>query len=177
MDHTRHLSYCYLLALLGISLPWPLWPGDLVVDGIALTLVSDTMVDGEVRIENGGVLTLDGMTLTLVLDFDEEHHIDISENSRLVVNNSTITSQGGQYWIELSNGIGPNTPTLEVNGNSLLTRHSGIRPFDQARVLVTGGDVEELQVRDQVSVTLTNAATYVVTVSALKKPSLNREAL
>jgi hypothetical protein len=142
----------------------PLWvaAADLVVDGVSLALDSDTLVDGEVVIQNGGVLTLNDMTLTLVLDFDEQHHIDISDNSKLVVNSSTITSQGGQYWLELSNGTGPDTPTLEVSGTSLLTRHSGIRPFDQAQVIVTGGDVEELQVRDQVSVSLSNAATYAV---------------
>jgi hypothetical protein len=158
----RSGPYVALTVLLSIALPWQVWPVDLVVDGVALTLASNTMVDGEVVVQNGGVLTLNGMTLTLVLDFDEEHHIDISDNSSLVVNNSIITSQGGQYWFELSNGSGPDTPTLEVNGNSLLTRHSGIRPFDQARVIVTGGDVEELQVRDQVSVSLSNAATYAV---------------
>lgn len=162
MTRTARLTHWLLFALLGISIAGRAGSVDLVVNGTALTLTTDTRVDGEVRIENGGVLTLDGMTLTLVLDFDEQHHIDISDNSSLVVNNSIITSEGGQYWFELSNGIGPDTPTLLVSGNSLLTRHSGIRPFDQARVVVTGGDVEELQVRDQVSVSLSNAATYAV---------------
>ena len=42
------------------------------------------------------------------------------------------------------------------------TFHSGIRPFDNAQIIVTAGDVEELQARDNVTVTLSNAGTYPV---------------
>ena len=87
-------------------------------------------------------------TLVLILEFDEEHHVDISGDAELRVINSVVSSTGGQFWFELSDDAG-GVPTLRVSGvNSWFTNHSGIRPFDQAQVIVTGGDVEELQARD-----------------------------
>ncbi len=153
----------WLTALVGSA--DALLAADLIVDGRTELITTDTQIDGSIFVQNGGQLVLRGSpgnptTLTLVLDYDEEHHIDISDTSRMEVDNGVITSTGGyQYWIELSNG----SPTLEVQGDdSWITFHSGIRPFDSAQVIVTGGDVEELQVRDNVTVTLSDAATYPV---------------
>jgi len=135
---------------------------DLVVSGGSMVIDSDTVVDGSVFVENGGTLTIRNCTLTLELDYDEEHHVDVAGGSRLVIENSTITSTGGQFWFELY-AEGGSSPTLEVSGASTwLTNHSGIRPFDETRIVITGGDVEELQLRDRVTVEMTTAAAYMV---------------
>jgi PKD repeat protein len=151
-----------LLVALLVGPPAAIRAADLVVDGQAVTITTNTVVDGSVWIQNGGVLTLRNATLTLLLDYDEEHHIDISDNSRFVVENGVVTSTGGQYWIELSGPPGTQ-PRMNVTGaSSWITNHSGIRPYGSARVTVAGADVEELQVRDQVVVTVNHGATYPV---------------
>ncbi|MCP4654104.1 MAG: PKD domain-containing protein, partial [bacterium] len=135
---------------------------DLVVRGTTKVIDSNTSIRGSVWVEDGGVLIIRDARLTLRLDYDEQYHIDVSDDSKLVVDNGEITSTGGQYWFELY-GDGERNPTLEVDGDdSWLTNHSGIRPYDAARIVVTGGDVEELQVRDRVTVELSDAATYPV---------------
>ena len=176
----------FLAIVVAISpMPATLSAADLIVGGAdTLTLTIDTQVAGDVIVRDSGILTINGVilevdgdvwledtgrlvlqnqaTLTLTLEFDEEHHVDISGNARLEVDNSLINSTGGQFWFELSDDSG-GIPTLQVSGaDSWLTNHSGIRPYDQARVIVTGGDVEELQARDQVIVTVDHAATYPV---------------
>jgi hypothetical protein len=165
MNHVRIARSCLLVAAVFVGQAGISSAADLVVDGRTEIITTDTTVDGNIYVQNGGELVLRGSpgnptTLTLALDYDEEHHIDISDTSRMEVDNGVITSSGGyQYWIELSKG----SPILEVKGDdSWITFHSGIRPFDSAQVVVTGGDVEELQVRDNVTVTLSNAATYPV---------------
>ncbi len=135
---------------------------DLVVDGTTVVVDTDTRVEGEVVVSNGGTLIVRDATLTLVLAYDEEHHVDVSGASELVVDNGVITSEGGQYWYELY-AAGGSSPTMRVSGEeSWLTNHSGIRPFDDTHVVVTGGDVEELQVRDRVQVELEAAGAYPV---------------
>jgi hypothetical protein len=135
---------------------------DLVVSGETLVIDSPRTVDGEVIVEDGGTLVIRDTELTLQLDFDEEHHIDFAGGSKLVVENAKISSTGGQYWIELY-AVDGVSPTMEVTGDdSWITNHSGIRPFDDTTITVTGGDVEELQVRDRTVVALSNAATYPV---------------
>lgn len=135
---------------------------NLIVSGETVVIDSPLTVDGEVVVEDGGTLILRNTTLTLELDFDEEHHVDISGGSKFVVEDSVITSSGGQYWIELYAADGA-SPVMEVTGNeSWITNHSGIRPYDETFIKVTGGDVEELQVHDRAVVELTDAATYPV---------------
>ncbi len=157
----RTLSSVFLLC---VMFTWPAvaTAQDLVVSGSELVIDSDTEVDGSVIVEDGGTLTIRNATLRLLLDYDEEHRIDVAGDSRLVIDNGQIESTGGQYWIELYGDDGGN-PTLEVSGDETwITNHSGIRPYDGTEIFVTGGDVEELQVRDQVTVQLTNAAAYPV---------------
>ncbi len=150
------LSVCFLLICsLGSS-------EDLLVSGTSLLIDADREIDGSIFVENGAVLTIRNATVTLILDYDEEHHIDVSDNSQLIIDNSVIRSVGGQFWFELY-GDGTDSPTMTVSGDDTwLTNHSGIRPFDQTRIVVTGGDVEELQVRDQVEVELTDSSAYPV---------------
>ncbi len=137
--------------------------GDLVVDGTTVVVDTDTRVEGGVVVENGGTLTVRNATLTLVLAFDEEHHVEVTGPSQLVVEDGVIQSEGGQFWFELSADDNGDSPTMRVSGDeSWLTNHSGIRPFDDTHVVVTGGDVEELQVRDRVQVELSTAGTYPV---------------
>lgn len=135
---------------------------DLVVSGTTRVITSDMIVDGSIRVEDGGTLTIRGCTVTLELDYDEEHHVDVSGDSRLVIDSSTVTSTGGQYWYELY-ADGGASPTMEVSGaDTLLTGHAGIRPFDDTVITVTGGDVEEIQLRDRVQIAMSDAAGYVV---------------
>lgn len=135
---------------------------DLVVAGETMIIDSPRTVDGEVIVEDGGILILRNTKLTLELDYDEEHHIDVAGNSKLLIENSQITSTGGQYWLELY-AVNGTSPVMEVSGSeSWITNHSGIRPFDETFIKVTGGDVEELQVRDRTIVELSDAATYPV---------------
>jgi PKD repeat protein len=147
---------CLLLGLPLVS------ADDLVVDGTTMVIDSDTQIDGSVYVENGGTLTIRDARLTLILDYDEEHHIDVAGDSRLIVDNAQIDSVGGQFWFELY-GDDSGDPIMEVSGDDTwLTNHSGIRPFDGTSIVVTGGDVEELQLRDRVTVELRDAATYPV---------------
>ncbi len=138
--------------------------GDIVVSGGSLFVEgADVGVAGSIFVENGGQLKLKDAFLYLILDYDEQHHVDVTGDSLLIIDNSEIQSEGGQYWYELYADDQNNSPTMQVSGvDTWLTNHSGIRPFDQTIITVTGGDVEELQVRDQVSVTLSNAAAYPV---------------
>lgn len=145
-----------------------LWVGatafaeDLHVRGTTVVIETDRVINGSIFIEENAVLRVRNATLTLKLAFDEEHAIFITENSRLILENGIIRSEGGQYYVELSGQAGE-APALEVHGSqSRITDHSGIRPFGDARVTVTGGDVEELQVRERAIVEVTNAAVYPV---------------
>lgn len=153
-----------LLAILVFCL-WqvsPLWSADLVVNGTTETIDAVTQIDGSIFVQNGGHLTIVDTTVTLLLDHDEEHHIDVSGDSTLVIDDSVVQSEGGQFWVELSSDSSGD-PLLEVKGDSTwITNHSGIRPYDKSRVVVTGGDVEELQANDQATVTLSDAAMYPV---------------
>ncbi len=153
----------WLNALLWILvLTFPLQSADLVVDGTNETITTETQIDGSIFVQNGGKLTIKNTNVTLMLDHDEEHHIDISGNSTLVIDNSVVRSEGGQFWMELSSD-NTGDPLLEVKGASTwITNHSGIRPYDGSQVVVTGGDVEELQANDQAVVTLSGAAMYPV---------------
>lgn len=157
------MSRLKLLSVGFLAVPWAaLTAQDLVVSAETVVVDSPRVVNGEVIVERGGTLIIRNTKLTLRLNFDEEHHIDVSGGSKLVVENSEITSTGGQYWIELY-AVDGVSPTMEVSGSkSWITNHSGIRPFDETFVKVTGGDVEELQVRGRTIVELSNAATYPV---------------
>ncbi len=156
MSRAHTLGLVYLLfALPGLG-------ADLIIDGTSYTINQDTTIAGNIFVENGGTLTVTGCTLTLALTFDEQYHIDVSGPSSLIIQNATILSTGGQFYFELYDD-GNGSPTMNVGGQTTwLTNHSGIRPYDQTVVTVTGGDVEELQANDQVQVTLSNAATYPV---------------
>lgn len=152
-----------LLGVVLLLLPWPgIHAADLVVSGKTVVIDSPRTIDGSVIVENGGTLIIRGTTLTLRLNYDEEHRIEVSGSSRLVVEDSVITSTGGQYWIELFAADGT-SPKMDVSGaGSWITNHAGIRPFNDTVIRVTGGDVEELQVHDRVVVQLSNAAVYPV---------------
>jgi PKD repeat protein len=160
---SKHVIPTFLATMTCVLLILPVTSADdLVVDGTSMVIDSDTQVDGSVWVENGGTLTIRNARLTLVLDYDEEHHIDVAGSSRLIIDNARIDSTGGQFWFELY-GDESGDPSMEVSGDdSWLTNHSGIRPFDATHIVITGGDVEELQVRDQVTVELSDAATYPV---------------
>lgn len=157
------VSMSRLFGLALLLFPWAaIHAADLVVSGSSLVIDSPRTIDGSIIVEKGGTLIIRETTLTLRLDYDEEHRIEVSGSSRLVIDNSEITSTGGQYWIELFASDGT-SPTMEVSGaDSWVTNHAGIRPFDETVIRVTGGDVEELQVHDRVVVQLSNAAVYPV---------------
>lgn len=140
----------------------PAFPADLHIRGESRVVDSDLVVDGSIFIEQGGVLTLRNATLRMRLSYDEEHAIVLTENGKFIVDNGIVDSEGGQYFIEV-NGEGDAPASMEVHGAaSRITNHSGIRPTGRARVTVTGGDVEELQARDEAVVSVANAAVYPV---------------
>ncbi|MBI2565751.1 MAG: hypothetical protein HYV63_01790 [Candidatus Schekmanbacteria bacterium] len=180
------LLLCPLLCPALLACSTPASAEDLIVDGVTQSIAVDTTIAGQVMVMNGGELIItNGATLrvsgpvfvetggtlriadaTLVMDleYDEQHWIDIAGGSRLVLANGVIRSADGrQYWIELHPEDG-GQPSMEVSGAaSWVTQHSGIRSFGAAQITVTDGNVEELQVRDQVTASVTSGgAAYVV---------------
>ncbi|GAA0725126.1 PKD domain-containing protein [Dokdonella soli] len=153
---------CALLALGAVftAAALPAAAADLVVDGTTETISGLRDVDG-VYVINGGKLILDNATLRLNLDYDEHRHIEISGNSTLDVRSSLIESVGGQYSINLAN-VGAAAPRMLVSGTSKITNHTGIGLFDDARIDVTGGDIEELQMHGRAQASVTNASLYPV---------------
>jgi PKD repeat protein len=158
-----NLRYLACTACVLVTVSFTAAGQDLVVSGESVTIEGNREIDGSIFVENGGVLTIRNAHVTLILDYDEEHHIDVADSSKLIIENSVIDSVGGQFWFELyGDGQGAN-PTLQVSGaDTWLTNHSGIRPFDATNIIINGGDVEELQLRDQVTVTMNDGAAYMV---------------
>ncbi|MCB1052206.1 MAG: hypothetical protein H6510_05215 [Acidobacteria bacterium] len=128
--------------------------GDLVVDGETLTYGAQTVqVRGNVIVRNGGILNLNGTNLQILNSYDEEFTIQVLGTSRLNVQSARIEGVGYQTAIIALNQ-GDQHPQLSFN-SSVVTNHAGIRVFGRGMMTATGSQLEEVQVHEQASISVT----------------------
>ncbi len=122
------------------------WEGETVV------------VTGTLTVADGGHLILDDATLRFEPDREDFDAFVLEGDGQLTATNSRIESGSGKQW----NLNAWDTSRIELF-DTVATGHSGIRAHQQASIEVSGADVEELQVHDDVQLLLRDgAAAYVV---------------
>lgn len=136
--------------------------GDLIIDNEAITYENqDIHVHGNVIVRNGGHLTMKNSTLNIVGSYDEEYSLYVLGSSNFESYHSGFVGEDYQTSMICEEREG-NSPTVYFE-NSYANNHLGIRPFDQTKIVVKNSKLEEINVLDQSSLTLTGGSeNYIV---------------
>lgn len=122
------------------------WEGETVV------------VTGTLTVGAGGHLVLDGATVRFEPDREDFDAFVLEGDGRLSASGSRLESGSGKQW----NLEARDAARIDLV-DTIATNHSGIRGHDQVWIHAAGGDVEELQVHDEVQLELSDGASaYVV---------------
>ncbi|RKP47588.1 hypothetical protein D7S89_15290 [Trinickia fusca] len=114
---------------------------------------------GVLTIADGGCLTLTNSTLVFSPAAEDTGSFVIQGNGCLNVANSTLKSGDDKQW----NLTVKNTGSVSFTQSSLATNQSGMRFYDNSKLIADNSDVEEVQVHDSASLTLqNNASAYIV---------------
>lgn len=116
-------------------------------------------VTGTLTIANGGCLTLQDSTLVFSPAAEDTGSFVIQGNGCLNVVHSTLKSGNDKQW----NLTVKNTGSVSFAQLSKATNQSGLRFYDNSKLMADNSDVEEIQVHDSASLTVqNNASAYIV---------------